>query len=168
MFSYVCALFMASALGLISGCVFSYFNPLVPLSDVWSSRYYFDTQQGEYEIDTVISIRGRDIFSSSVISDAKGKAVAARSAKMSLQTTLRADGTNLYTLQVDYSKPFPNLDEPALANQTAFFSLVRARFYRIDCNQFVMDMQPAPHVSYSPIFRRISPRRCDSGSLMSH
>lgn len=163
MCAYAAVFLSAGFIGIFSGSVYAYLNPLVKLNGLWSSRYYFDTKEGEYQIDTVLGISGRNIYSSSIISDTQGKTVAARSAKMAYQKALRADGTNLYTLHVDYSKPFPNLDEPILADQSAFFDLIRVRFYVLDCNQFVLDTQPAPHINYSAIFRRVEPRKCGGG-----
>jgi len=158
--TYAALIISAGLLGLLAGVGYACLNPRVPLDDNWSSQYYFDTARGEYQINTLLNVRGREIFSSSIISDASGKAVAARSERLEFDDSDHAAQAGLYSLKVSDGKQFLNTDDVGIVDRPAFSSVIHPRFYMLDCNNFVVDMEPAPSLNYSAIFRRVTPLHC--------
>jgi len=157
---YVAAIVSASLVGIVSGGGYAYFNPLAPLDDVWSGQYYFDTAQGEYRVETLLNFSGRNINASSVITDANGRILQVRSTEIVFKYSRRFDHSNFYTIKIQYNKQRPNIEDQEFLEKMDLLNFVRPKFYLLDCNRMIVDMELAPNVSYNGIYQRLTPIAC--------
>lgn len=152
--AYPIALLLAVLSGLMCGAAEAYFKPLAALDGVWSSRYYVDTPQGEEQIDALLIANGRSISIYGVASDAQQHIIGARSVRMTFESTDPADGTNLYTFKILYSRCFSPCANALLGAAPAGPSRIRARFYQMGRDSFILDLAPTVKLNYSAIFKR--------------
>ena len=152
--AYLIALMSAVLGGLTCGAAQAYFKPLASLDGVWSSRYYVDTPQGEEQIDALLISNGRSISIYGVASDAQQRIVGARSVRMKFESTNPADGTNLYAVNILYSRCFSPCMNALLGVAPVSRSHIRARFYQLGRDRFILDLEPTLRLNYSAIFNR--------------